>query len=53
MFVEKPLAVENRTPEQITEEINAHVEAWARNRPEQYFWMHNRWGKEALRQSRQ
>jgi len=24
-----------------------------REKPEQYFWMHNRWGKQALRQSRQ
>jgi len=25
--------------------INARLEAWIRENPEQYFWLHNRWQK--------
>lgn len=45
VVIEPPLPVEGRTAEDVTADINARVEAWARARPEQYFWMHNRWGK--------
>lgn len=45
VVIEPPCAVENRTPEEVMTEINSQVEAWARAKPEQYFWMHNRWGK--------
>lgn len=45
VVIEPPVAVENRTPELVMTEINSRVEAWARAKPEQYFWMHNRWGK--------
>jgi KDO2-lipid IV(A) lauroyltransferase len=49
VVVEPALSVEGRTAEQVTGEINARLESWVRANPEQYFWMHNRWGKEALR----
>jgi KDO2-lipid IV(A) lauroyltransferase len=29
--------------------INAHVEAWVRANPEQWFWVHRRWPKEIYR----
>ena len=51
--VEPAIEVVDRPPEEVTAEINARLESWVRRRPEQYFWMHNRWGKEALRQAGQ
>ncbi len=53
VFVEPAIDVAGRTAEDVTAEINSHLEAWIRARPDQYFWMHNRWGKKALRQARQ
>lgn len=49
VIVESPIPTEGRDPLEITAEINRHVENWARSAPEQYFWLHNRWGKKALR----
>lgn len=49
VVIEAPLSVEGRGAEDCTAEINARLESWVRARPEQYFWMHNRWGKKALR----
>ena len=51
--IEPPIDVEGKSAETVTSEINSRLEAWVRHRPEQYFWMHNRWGKRALRQNRQ
>jgi len=31
-------------------EINGLLESWIRETPEQYFWLHNRWGTEAERE---
>ena len=53
IVIEPPLAVDGQSAEDVTTLINSRVEAWARKHPEQYFWMHNRWGKQALRDARQ
>lgn len=29
--------------QQITDRINARLEAWIRKYPEEWFWLHNRW----------
>jgi len=51
VVIEKPIAVEGRTPEDVTADINARLESWVREKPEQYFWLHNRWGKKPLLKS--
>lgn len=49
IIVEPPMEIEGQTPEEVTTRINSRLESWVRGRPDLYFWMHNRWGKEALR----
>jgi len=51
--IEPPLPAEGRTPEDLTADINARLESWVREKPEQYFWMHNRWAKDPQKRSRQ
>ncbi len=51
--VEPPIATEECEPTKVAAEINLRLESWVREKPEQYFWMHNRWGKDALRTARQ
>jgi len=45
VVIEPPLETVERSAEEVTAEINNRLETWVRDRPEQYFWMHNRWGK--------
>ncbi len=45
VVIEPPLNVEGQTAEDVTKMVNSSLEIWVRARPEQYFWMHNRWGK--------
>lgn len=45
VVIEPPLSVEGRTAEDVMAQVNGRVEEWVRAKPEQYFWMHNRWGK--------
>lgn len=33
------------TPHSITERINSEIEGWIRKKPEQWFWVHKRWGR--------
>jgi len=49
VVIEPPLKTEGRSAQDVTIDINARLEEWVRSEPQQYFWMHNRWGKEALR----
>ena len=32
--------------------VNLRLETWIRETPDQYFWLHNRWGKKALADAR-
>ena len=45
VIIEPPIKTETRSAEDVTAEINNRLETWVREHPEQYFWMHNRWGK--------
>ncbi len=45
VIIEPPVNTENKSAEAVTGEINNRLETWIRAHPEQYFWMHNRWGK--------
>ena len=46
-----PLEVADRTPVEVMGEVNDRLEAWVRETPGQYFWLHNRWGRKALKEA--
>ncbi len=41
--VSEPLEIENRTSQEITAAMNQSLEAFIREVPEDWFWVHNRW----------
>ena len=43
--IEEPLDIENKTHEQIIGDFNARLETWIKDKPEQWLWLHKRWGK--------
>jgi KDO2-lipid IV(A) lauroyltransferase len=43
--VEPPIKLENMTPVQMTQFYNDKLESFARQYPEQWFWVHQRWKK--------
>ncbi len=45
VIIEAPFQTEEKSAEVVTGDINNRLETWVRANPEQYFWMHNRWGK--------
>lgn len=47
--IDPPLHTANHdnTAQDTMREINRRLESWIRETPEQYFWLHNRWGKAA------
>lgn len=49
VVVEAPIATDGCDASDVMTEVNARLESWVRAKPEQYFWMHNRWGKAAVR----
>lgn len=40
-----PISVDGRDNLAVMTEVNAMLEDWIRERPEQWFWLHRRWGK--------
>lgn len=47
--IEAPVPVEGRSAGEIMTDLNARLESWIEARPEQYFWLHDRWGKPEAR----
>ncbi len=45
--VDPPMDTADTTPEAMMAEVNRRLEGWVRAHPEQYFWLHNRWGRDA------
>lgn len=48
IYVEDPITADEGAPkkeaiQQITDRVNARLEAWIRKYPEEWFWLHNRW----------
>lgn len=43
--IEEPLVIKNKTPESIIAETHDLLEKWITERPEQWLWLHKRWGK--------
>ena len=48
LIIEEPLYVENTDDRaadvlRVTQEISAHIEAWIRRYPSEWFWLHDRW----------
>lgn len=48
IYVGDPITADEGLPkkekiQQITDRVNAKLEAWIRKYPEEWFWMHNRW----------
>jgi len=48
VVIEPPMPVEGRDAEAIMADVNLRLQAWVEDAPGQYFWMHNRWGKQAV-----
>ena len=47
VVIEPPVPVEGRPAEAIMADMNLRLQSWIEASPGQYFWMHNRWGKQA------
>lgn len=45
----KPLETDDKDTEDIILQANRLLEDWVRKRPEQWLWLHRRWGSEKLR----
>jgi KDO2-lipid IV(A) lauroyltransferase len=45
IIIEEPLKVEDKTAEEIIGNFNARLETWIKDKPEQWLWLHKRWGK--------
>lgn len=43
--IHEPLEVKDKSPEDLIGEFNAQLEQWIKERPEQWLWLHRRWGK--------
>ena len=43
VIIHSEIAHQNRTPEDIMEEINQQIGEWVRQNPDQWFWLHKRW----------
>ncbi len=43
--IEEPLEAENKTAEDLISAFNLKLEKWITERPEQWLWLHRRWGK--------
>ena len=48
LTIEKPLYVEKTDDRaadvlRVTQEVSAHIEAWIRRYPDEWFWLHDRW----------
>ena len=52
--IDAPLSVDSHdsAPFDTMREINNRLESWIRQTPEQYFWLHNRWGSKNLAPAR-
>ena len=43
--IEEPLETTNKKPEEIISETHTLLEKWILEKPEQWLWLHRRWGK--------
>lgn len=42
--IEEPIDIRGKTPETVISEIHTMFEQWITDRPEQWLWLHKRWG---------
>jgi Kdo2-lipid IVA lauroyltransferase/acyltransferase len=45
VIFQQPLEIENKTVEEILIDVNQLLGKWVLEHPEQWFWLHQRWGK--------